>query len=141
MMLPARLGVRLAGTVVGTVAALACGFADVFRPAGPEAVTIVYVGDSILHRDSTVPFSVVVQAGGTQLDRPHLTMWSSDTSVFDLNSERDSLAAQAPRPPRPPPRRARPLRGAAVRCLRGAGGVPPPARFCGYCGTLVGDPH
>jgi hypothetical protein len=95
MMLPARLGVRLAGTVVGTVAALACGFADVFRPAGPEAVTIVYVGDSILHRDSTVPFSVVVQAGGTQLDRPHLTMWSSDTSVFDLNSERDSLAAKS----------------------------------------------
>ena len=28
-------------------AALACGFADVFRPAGPEAVTITYVGDTI----------------------------------------------------------------------------------------------
>ncbi|HEY6159044.1 MAG TPA: hypothetical protein VIV88_16470 [Gemmatimonadales bacterium] len=94
MTLPARLRVRLAGTVVGTVAALACGLADVFRPAGPGAVSIVYVGDTILHRDSTVPFSVVVQAGGTQLDRPHLTMWSSDTSVFDLNSAQDSLAAK-----------------------------------------------
>jgi len=94
MMLPARPTVRLGLAVAGGIAALACGFADVFRPAGPEPVTIVYVGDSILHRDSTVPFSVVVEAGGMQLDRPHLTMWSSDTSVFDLNSGQDSLAAK-----------------------------------------------
>src|SRR5205814_3246563 len=86
IMVPARLVVRVALTVVGGMAALACGFADVFRPAGPEAVTITYVGDTILHRDSTVPFSVVVDARGTLLDRPHLTMWSSDTSVFDLTA-------------------------------------------------------
>ena len=94
-MVPARLVVRVALTVVGGMAALACGFADVFRPAGPEAVTITYVGDTILHRDSTVPFSVVVDARGTLLDRPHLTMWSSDTSVFDLTAGRDSLVAKS----------------------------------------------
>jgi hypothetical protein len=95
MMLPARPVVRLGLVVAGGMAALACGLADVFRPAGPESVTIVYVGDTILHRDSTVPFSVVVQAGGVQLDRPHLTMWSSDTSVFALTAGQDSLAAKS----------------------------------------------
>ena len=94
-MLPTRLSVRLAWTVVGAMAALACGFADVFRPAGPESVTIIYVGDSVLHRDSTVPFSVAVEAGGTPLEQPRLTMWSSDTSVFDLTAGRDSLAAKS----------------------------------------------
>ncbi len=94
-MVPARLVVRVTLTVVGGMAALACGFVDVFRPAGPEAVTITYVGDTILHRDSTVPFSVVVDARGTLLDRPHLTMWSSDTSVFDLTAGRDSLVAKS----------------------------------------------
>src|SRR5207302_10009134 len=93
-MLPTRLSVRLAWTAVGAMAALACGFADVFRPAGPESVTIIYVGDTILHRDSTVPFSVAVEAGGTPLDGPRLTMWSSDTSLFDLTVGRDSLAAR-----------------------------------------------
>src|SRR5438105_6733417 len=94
-MLPTRLSVRLACTAVGAMAALACGFADVFRPAGPESVTIIYVGDTVLHRDSTVPFSVLVAAGGTLLAQPHLTIWSSDTSVFDLNTGRDSLTAKA----------------------------------------------
>ena len=94
-MLPARPVVRVGLTVVGGIAALACGFADVFRPAGPEPVTIIYVGDSVLHRDSTVPFSVVVAAGGTTLDQPHLTMWSSDTTVFDLTAGRDSLTAKS----------------------------------------------
>jgi hypothetical protein len=94
-MLPARPIVRLGLTVVGGIAALACGFADVFRPAGPEPVTIIYVGDTVLHRDSTVPFSVLVAAGGTTIDGPHLTMWSSDTGVFDLTAGRDSLAAKS----------------------------------------------
>jgi len=94
-MLPARPIVRVGLTVVGGIAALACGFADVFRPAGPEPVTIIYVGDTVLHRDSTVPFSVLVAAGGTLIDRPHLTMWSSDISVFDLNTRRDSLTAKS----------------------------------------------
>jgi len=93
--LPARPVVRLALVVVGGMAALACGFADVFRPAGPESVTIVYVGDTILRRDSTVPFSIVVEARGTPLDRPHLTMWSSDTSLFDLTAGQDSLLAKS----------------------------------------------
>ena len=77
------------------MAALACGLADVFRPAGPESVTIIYVGDTVLHRDSTVPFSILVAAGGTPLDQPHLTLWSSDTSVFDLTAGRDALTAKS----------------------------------------------
>ena len=95
MMLPARPVVRLALTVGGGMVAAACGLADVLRPAGLESVSIVYVGDTILHRDSTVPFSVVVEAGGTPLDRPRLKLWSSDTSVFDLTAGQDSLVAKA----------------------------------------------
>src|SRR6184192_1659325 len=94
-MRPARPTVRLGLAMAGGMAALACGLADVFRPAGPEPVTIIYVGDSVLHRDSTVPFSVVVAAGGTTLYGPHLTMWSSDTTVFDLTAGRDSLTAKS----------------------------------------------
>ena len=94
-MLPARPVVRVGLTVVGGIAALTCGFADVFRPAGPEPVTIIYVGDTVLHRDSTVPFSILVAAGGTPLDQPHLTLWSSDTSVFDLTAGRDALTAKS----------------------------------------------
>jgi len=95
MMLPARPVVRLALTVGGGMVAAACGLADVLRPAGLESVSIVYVGDTILHRDSTVPFSVVVEAGGTPLDRPRLKLWSSDTSVFDLTAGQDSLVAKS----------------------------------------------
>ena len=95
-MLPAHSVVRLALPVVGGMAALACGFADVFRPAGPEPVTITYVGDTILHRGSTVPFSVVVEVGGGggPLPAPHLRMTSSDTSIFDLTAGQDSLVAK-----------------------------------------------
>src|SRR5207249_1678933 len=53
------------------------------------------VGDTVLHRDTRVPFGVVVEAGGTPLDRPRLTMSSSDTSVFDLTAGQDSLVAKS----------------------------------------------
>jgi len=94
-MVPARPVVRLALTVVGGMAALACGFADVFRPAGPEVVTITYVGATTLHRDSTVPFSVVVEVGGGPLPTPRLQITSSDTSIFDLTAGQDSLVAKS----------------------------------------------
>src|SRR5438445_11397910 len=77
----ARPSVRMSWTVVGGLAALACGFADVFRRAGPEPVTITYVGDTILHRDSTVAFSVAVEAQGAPLDRPRLKMRSEERRV------------------------------------------------------------
>ena len=80
--------------VVCGAAALACGFADVFRSSGVEQVTITYTGDSVLHRDSTVPAGVVVVAGGTQLDRPHLVLTSSDTGVFVVTAGQDSLFAK-----------------------------------------------
>src|SRR5467141_3682510 len=94
-MRPGRSAVRLTLAVVIGAAALACGFADVFRPAGPEAVTITYVGDSILRRDSTVPFRVVVEAGGDPLPAPRLRMTSSDTSILDLTAGHDSLVAKS----------------------------------------------
>ena len=28
-----------------------------------------------------------------------------------------------------------------MKCFQCGADVPPPARFCGHCGTLVGDPH
>ena len=93
-MRPARSTLRLTLAVVMGAATLACGFADVFRPAGPAAVTITYVGDSILHRDSTVPFRVVVDAGGGELPAPRLRVTSSDTSIFDLTAGQDSLWAK-----------------------------------------------
>jgi hypothetical protein len=94
-MRPARSALRLTLAVVMGAAALACGFADVFRSAGLEIVTITYVGDTTIRRDSTVLFSVVVEVRGTQLERPHLTIWSSDTSVFDLTAGQDSLRAKS----------------------------------------------
>src|SRR2546422_8427638 len=122
IMLPAHPVVRLALTVVGGMAVLACGFADVFRPAGPEPVTITYVGDTILHRDSTVPFSILVEAGGGPLPAPHLRVTSSDTTIFDVTAgegfplgekkgtgapptpvERSPLHPTAPTPAPPPP--------------------------------------
>ena len=93
-MRPSRSAVRLTLAVVIGAAALTCGFADVFRPAGPEAVTITYVGDTILRRDSTVPFRVVVEAGGDQLPRPRLRTTSSDTSIVELTAGQDSLWAK-----------------------------------------------
>ncbi len=93
-MRPPRSAVRLALGVVTGAVALACGFADVFRPAGPEAVTITYVGDTILHRDSTVPFSVVVEAKGGPVSAPRLSLTSSDTSIFDLTAGQDSVWAK-----------------------------------------------
>src|SRR2546426_12653409 len=118
IMLPAHPVVRLALTVVGGMAVLACGFADVFRPAGPEPVTITYVGDTILHRDSTVPFSILVEAGGGPLPAPHLRVTSSDTTIFDVTAGGGSVwggregaggppqrvAGPNPRPRAPPPR-------------------------------------
>src|SRR5437867_13009340 len=92
------------------MAALACGFADVFRPAGPAPVTITYVGDTVLHRDSTVPFSVVVEAGGGPIPGPRLRMTSSDTSIFDLTAGQDSPLAKR--------------NGTATLTIRGASAIP-----------------
>src|SRR2546430_15628243 len=93
-MRPARPTVRLGLAMAGGMAALACGLADVFRPAGPESVTIIYVGDTVLHRDSTAPSSVLGAAGGPPLDRPHLPMRSRDLSAVALHTDRALLHAQ-----------------------------------------------
>ena len=41
-----------------------------------------------------MPFGVVVAAGGTQLDQPHLALTSSDTGVFVVTAGQDSLFAK-----------------------------------------------
>jgi len=68
-----------------------CGFADIFRSAGLEPVQIVYQGDSTPVRDTTIPFSIIVQVGGEPLDRPRLEISSSDTTVFTLTPSGDSI--------------------------------------------------
>src|SRR5438067_287857 len=59
-----------------------------------HAADHVRVGDTILRRDSTVPFRVVVEAGGDQLPRPRLRTTSSDTSIVELTAGQDSLWAK-----------------------------------------------
>lgn len=90
-MRPSRAVTRLALTVVGGMAALACGLEDVLSSTGPEPVTLIYQGPTEVTRDSTVGFTVIVEAGGAQLSRPRLHITSSDETTVALIPERDSL--------------------------------------------------
>lgn len=72
-------------------AALSCGLVDVFRPDALESVTIRYQGPVDVRRDSTVPFTVVVEAGGEPVPQPRLRITSSDDSVLGLTEGLDSL--------------------------------------------------
>lgn len=78
---------------LGTVATLGCGVADIFASAGPKPVAIVYQGDTSLVRDTTVPFSIVVSAGGELVERPRLEITTSDSTVFTLTPTGDSIHA------------------------------------------------
>jgi len=82
---------QVAYMLVSGTAALSCGLADVFRSDGPEAVTMTYQGPTDVRRDSTVPFTVIVQAGGTRLSQPRLRITTSNDSVLGLTAGRDSL--------------------------------------------------
>ena len=84
----------LALMVPSGIAALGCGLADVFRPAGLESVTLAYVGDTLLAAGDTVWFTVTVQADGVPLAQPRLRITSSDTSVIGLTGGLDSLIAR-----------------------------------------------
>jgi len=90
-MRPSRAVTRLALTAIGGMAALACGLGDVFSSTGPEPVSLIYQGPTEVTRDSTVGFTVIVEAGGAPLSQPRLRITSSDEATVALIPERDSL--------------------------------------------------
>ena len=90
-MRPSRSVTRLALTVVGGMAFLACGLGDVFSSTGPEAVSVIYQGPIEVIRDSTVGFTVIVEAGGAPLSEPRLRITSSDEATVALILGQDSL--------------------------------------------------
>jgi len=91
-MLPSRPVTLFALAVLGGVAAASCGLVDAFSSAGLEPVVFTYVGDTVVSQDTTVPFSIVVAAGGIPLSNPrlHITV-SPDTSNFAVSAGQDSL--------------------------------------------------
>jgi hypothetical protein len=82
-----RIGV-LATALLGLAG---CGFGDLFRTAGPRTITIDYTGSSIIVIGSPAPFTFTVTADGVPVPNPRLSLESSDTSIFIINSTRDSL--------------------------------------------------
>ena len=91
-MLPSRPVTLVALTVLGGVAAASCGLVDAFSSAGLESVAFAYVGDTVVSQDTTVPFSIVVMAGGVPLDNPRLLITvDPDTSNFAVSAGNDSL--------------------------------------------------
>lgn len=84
-----RMGV-FASTLLGVAA---CSFGDLFRTAGPRAVSITFTGDTVLFVGDTATFAFAVTANGVPVSNPNLTIESSDTSIFRLNAARDSLFA------------------------------------------------
>lgn len=83
-----RLGLFLLGAVAG-----GCGLFDAFAAGGLEAVTLTYVGDTVLTKDSTVPFGVVVTVGGAVVAQPRLAAVTSDSTTLALTASGDSLHA------------------------------------------------
>lgn len=92
-MRPSRAATQLALTVLGGMAAVGCGLVDVFASAGLEPVVLTYQGDTVVSLGTTVPFSVVVRAGGALLSQPRLRATSSDTTIFAVTTGQDSLRA------------------------------------------------
>ena len=91
-MLPSRAVTLVALTVLGGVAAAGCGLVDAFSSAGHEPVVFTYVGDTVVSQDTTVPFSIIVAAGGVPLSNPRLAITvAPDTSNFAVSAGQDSL--------------------------------------------------
>jgi hypothetical protein len=80
--------------VLGGLAAGACGFEDVFRPAGLNDVVVTYCGDTLLSVGAREGAVVVVQANGTAIPNPQLSVSSSDTTVLALTPIGDTLVAR-----------------------------------------------
>jgi len=83
----------LAAGLLGGLAVVDCGFADVFDPPG-QAVDIVFVfADSVLTVGDTVPFVVVVHAAAGDLANPHLRVTSLDPGLLQVNTRGDTVMA------------------------------------------------
>jgi hypothetical protein len=78
---------------LGGLAAGACGFADVFRPAELKKVVVRYVGDTVLRVGMRVAPAVTVEADGAPVLNPRLVFSSSNPSVLALTPVGDTLAA------------------------------------------------
>ncbi len=79
---------------LGGLAAGACGFADVFRPAGLNDVVVTYCGDTVLAVGERKAAVVAVKANGATIQNPRLTFSSSDTTVLALTPIGDTLVAR-----------------------------------------------
>jgi len=80
--------------VLAGLAADACGFEDVFRPAGLNDVVVTYCGDTLLGVGTREAAVVAVQANGTTIPNPRLSFSSSDTTVLALTPIGDTLIAR-----------------------------------------------
>lgn len=81
-----RLGLLLLASI-----AAACGLLDAFGTAGLEPVALTYIGDTVVTKDSTIPFGVIVTVRGTVMDQPMLAARTSDSTALALTPFGDSL--------------------------------------------------
>jgi hypothetical protein len=79
---------------LGGIATGSCGLADVFRPAGLNDVIVTYCGDTLLNVGTREAAVVTVQANGTPILNPRLSVSSSDTTVLALTRIGDTLVAR-----------------------------------------------
>jgi hypothetical protein len=93
LMRPFRSLAPVALAALGGVATGACGLADVFRPAGLNDVIVTYCGDTLLAVGTREAAEVTVQANGTTILNPRLSLSSSDTTVLALTPIGDTLVA------------------------------------------------
>lgn len=84
---------RWAILALGGIAGVGCGLAEVFASTGLEPVVLAYQGDTVVALGTTVPFSVIVQAGGATLAQPNLVVTSSDDARLTVTPGQDSLRA------------------------------------------------
>jgi hypothetical protein len=91
---PIRSLAPLALAALGGLAAGACGFADVFRPAGLNDVVVTYCGDTLLAVGTRKVAVVAVEANGATIHNPRLSFSSSDTTVLALTPIGDTLVAR-----------------------------------------------
>ena len=87
------LVLRVAGAILCAVGPLACGLADLFAPAGPQSVQLLWQGDTALSAGDTVPLSIAVTTGGTPVERPRLRITILSPNVLALTTATDSLVA------------------------------------------------
>ena len=84
---------RVAAFILCAAGPLGCGLADLFAPAGPQSVQLLWQGDTALSAGDTVPLSIAVTAGGTPVERPHLRITILSANILAFTSAADSLVA------------------------------------------------